>query len=239
MSTNVDFYGLYQFQYQTVAAVICGLDCGNYQVDQQGHISVPLQSDPDKLFTANYVQQFDVGPWNKTAYGMLTTRVTMLVQSSGEMTMYVPVFIGYPYLCAGQLMRPVTPEQTKSGQGGGTGKNKRVYNYGVLVQSTVGLAIGTTFANLEPVTFTTRGGYVLKHNQPFTGVAYGATEDEVGMDGMLCWAVERPYPCTINALNSFIGTEERSSAAGETGTGAGPAAAGGQQVSPMGEEVPR
>lgn len=243
MATSIDFYGLYQFQFQPVAVVICGLDCGDYVVDQQGHLRVPLKSDPDGLFTAEYLQQYDVGPWNNTAYGQLTTRITMRVNGAGRQTMYVPVFIGYPYLCAAQAMRPITPEQSKSGQGGAVGKNRRLFNWGMLVQGAQGLAVGTSFSNLQPISFKTRGGYVLKHNQLFSGEVFGDTEDHSSMDGMLCWTIERPYPCTVNAITSFLETDERSSEeSGEKSGGLSPgltgAMAGTAAVSPMGEEVP-
>lgn len=210
MSTDVKFYGLYQLIGQTVAVVVAGLDCGDFVVSNLGVVDVPLQSDPDGLFTGDYLQQFDVGPWNQAAYGSLTTSVTMLVGGNARKTMYLPVFIGYSYLSAGQLMRPVTPEQTKSGQGGGPGKNRRVFNWAALVQGTTGLSVGTNFSNLQPVVFKTAGGQVLNHQQLFSGEVFGTTQDRNTMDGRLCWTIQRPYPCVINAMTGFMETDERS-----------------------------
>lgn len=54
-ATGVTAYGLWHLNGENVAAVIGGLDCGNYTVSQ-GSIFVPWQSDPGKLFTFAYMQ---------------------------------------------------------------------------------------------------------------------------------------------------------------------------------------
>jgi hypothetical protein len=208
-ATDVVFSGLYQMIGLTVAVIVAGLDCGDYVVDPTGSVTVPINSDPGMHFNGAYLQQFNVGPWDNTTYGDATTQVTMSINETSEAVLYIPVVIGFPYLVAGQLMRPSVESQTKSSTGGGTGKNRRVHNYAMLVSNAQGLAVGTTFANLEPVKFKTEGGVTIQANTLFSGVIYGATEDVDSYDGMICWTIQRPFPCMINSVNSFVVTEER------------------------------
>lgn len=215
-STDIVFHGLYYAIGATVTVVIGGLDCGDYVVQANGTdgtVTVPINSDPDGLCNGAYLQKLDVGPWDKTTYGATTCAVTMDINGQGSATLYIPVLIGFCYPSIGRLLKPATDAQIKSQQGGGTGKGRRVHNYGFQFAGVVGnkngLRVGGDLLNMNTMQIQTRGGVNLTHNIVFQGVAYGPLKDNNSFDGQITWLMIRPYPCTINSITSFMDTEER------------------------------
>ena len=214
-STDILITGLYQAIGQTVSVAIGGLDCGDYVVaanGTDGQVTVPINSDPDKLCNGAYLITLDVGPWDTTTYGDLTTEVTLDVGGTGEATMYIPVAVGFAYPSAGQAMRPATEAQIKSQQGPGTGKLRKVHNYGILfgavVGGTNGLQIGTNLTAMNAIQIRKKSNILLTHNIVFQGVAYGPVKDTDSYDGQICWYMSRCYPCVINSLNGFLEAQE-------------------------------
>lgn len=210
--TDLIFTGLYYAVGYTVTACIGGLDCGDYVVDSTGSITVPINSDPDQLCNGTYLYTLDVGPWDRTTYGNLTTELTIGVPGVGEATIYIPVAIGFVYPSIGMRVRPTSEQQLKSPQGPGTGKKRRVAEYGILFGAVVGgtnaFQIGTALNKMQSIKAQTLGGVNLTHNIVFQGVAFGALPDSDSYDGQICWQMLRPYPCIIDSLNGFIETSE-------------------------------
>lgn len=216
-ATDIVFHGLYYAIGATISVCIGGLDCGDYVVQANGTdgtVTVPINSDPDGLCNGAYLTTLDVGPWDKTTYGGLTTEVTLDVGGQGSATIYIPVAIGFVYPSIGKLLKPATDAQIKSQQGPGTGKGRRVHNYGIQFAAVIGnkngLRLGTDFAiGLNAMQLQSKGGVTLPHNIVFQGVAYGPLKDNNSYDGQITWLMIRPYPCTINSISSFMETEER------------------------------
>lgn len=215
-ATDITLTGLYYAKGRVVSVAIGGLDCGDFTVQvngTDGYVVVPINSDPDQLCNGAYLQTLDVGPWDTTTYGDLTTEVSIDINGMGMGTIYIPVAIGFAYPSAGQTMRPATEAQIKSQQGPGTGKNRKVHNYGILfgavIAGTNGLQLGTNLTAMNAMQVQTKGGIPLKHNQVFQGATYGPIKDTSSLDGQVCWYMVRCYPCVINSLNSFMETEER------------------------------
>ena len=212
-ATDMIFNGLYYAIGYPVQVTIGGLFCGTYTVVAPGQITVPINSDPDQLCNGKYLQTLDVGPWDTTTYGGLTTELTLDVAGNGEATIYVPVAIGFTYPSLGQVMRPASAEVTKSSQGPATGELRRVHTVGVLgsfVGGSLGLQVGTSFATMNAANVMTKGGAPLLHNQILQGIHFMAVTDNDSMDGQIAWQMLNPYPCVINSINSFISFEPRS-----------------------------
>ena len=212
-ATDMVFSGLYYAVGSRVQVTIGGLFCGTFTVAAPGTVTVPINSDPDQLCNGKYLQTLDVGPWDTTTYGGLTTELTLDVAGNGEATIYVPVAIGFTYPSMGQVMRPASAEVTKSSQGPATGELRRVHTVGILgnfVGGASGLQVGTNFAKMNAANVTTKGGTPIKHNQLFSGVHFMPVSDDDSMEGQICWQMLNPYPCVINSINSFVSFEPRS-----------------------------
>ena len=212
-ATDIIFSGLYYAVGSQVQVTIGGLYCGSFTVVSPGTVTVPINSDPDALCNGKYLQTLDVGPWDKTTYGALTTALTIDIAGLGQSTIYVPVAIGFTYPSMGQVMRPASPEVTKMSQGSAAGALRRVHTAAILgtfIGGNMGLQAGTNFARMNAANVRTKGGTPLLHTQTFQGVHFMAVSDDDSMDGQICWQMLNPYPCIINSINSFISFEPRS-----------------------------
>jgi hypothetical protein len=87
--------------------------------------------------------------------------------------------------------------------------------WSALMENTVQITWGTSLTptplgNMEPWnTVNPNTGELLSGGESFSGVAFGTLNDSSSFDGMLCWQIDRPYPCTIAVANSFMQTIER------------------------------
>ena len=205
-ATDIILTGYWEAAFHTVDVMIAGLDCGSYVVASDGSVTVPIQSDPDKLLTGTYLQARDVGPWDRVTYGDATTEISLLVSGGGLATVYVPVVVGYSFLSVGRLLRPATEAQIKSPRGPALGKKRRIHNYAVLLVNTVGVSFGTRFTNLRSALFDQNNGKDLTRDQMYSGVWYDAIDDINSYDGLITWSVARPYPCTVAAITGFVET---------------------------------
>ena len=206
--TDIVFNGLYHMIGHSVSVVICGLDCGDYTVDANGAVTVPLASDPDGLLSGAYIVQFDVGPYDTITYGDATTQVTVFT-GVATATVYVPVVIGFSYPTIGQILRPVMEAQIKSPSGPGEGKTKRIEWASFLFSQAQGVSIGTSFANMWPVQFPDGTGQVLNHTILFSGVFADNFAEDYGFDNMIAWQIFRPYPCTVASVSGFLHSQDR------------------------------
>jgi len=209
-ATDIIFQGLYYAVGYTASVSCCGLDCGDYVVDANGDVTVPIDSDPDGNFNGPYLVQFDVGPFDKLTYGDQTTRIDLSDGVGGIQTIYVPVVIGFTYPSWGAGLRAVGEDQTKSPKGPGLGETRITHWFSALVSSSQGLSFGTTNAgSFYPAAFTDQSNIKLKMNTLFSGVWASPIEDGPSFDGMIAWSVSRPYAATVVALSGFIETSER------------------------------
>ena len=201
--------GTWSLAGQSVAIVIAGLDCGNFTLAADGTIFVPFGSDPDGLLTASYLNS--VSNPNST---VLSLTAIPIKNGSGTtiLTVYVPVIVGYNYQSQGQMLRAISQNATKSPQGGGSGRLRRVADAAVLVVNGQGLQLGTsigTVNNMTPVVFRQLDGTALTKDVLYTGDYFGALDDSSSFDGFLSWQIIRPYPCTITSLTAFIEVPDR------------------------------
>ena len=210
MATDVVFTGFYYAVGYTVSVSVCGLDCGDYLVDDNGNVTVPINSDPDGKFNGGFLAQYDVGPYDKVTYGDQTTRLDIFDGVGGTETIFVPVVIGFTYPAIGQVVRPVAEDQIKSPQGPGLGKTRRMQWFGALLNNTQGVSFGTRLGGtMDAANFADPAGNVLLKNTLFSGVWSKPIDDNPSYDAQLAWACYRPYAVTVCAVSAFIDTSER------------------------------
>lgn len=200
--TGLTLSGMWTIPNASVAVVIAGLDCGTFSVALDGTVTVPWGSDPDGLLQPSYLIGVSAPLGSNPS-------LTPLTLSDGTYTniVYVPVVIGYPYSSIGQLPRPMGEAQIKSPQGAGLGKTRRVHWVSALFQSAQGVLIGASSG--REIQFSDSGENVSTHDHLFTGVWAQTIDDSYGFDGQVTWAINRPYPCTVVSLNTFLETQER------------------------------
>lgn len=202
---GLTFYGMHNMVGLTVAASICGLDCGDYEVEEDGSITVPYQSDPDGLFTAAYVIDIADNPPDQIAtYGWGVQGV--VVEISG--TQYtIPVAIGASYTSQGKLLRPDVQDRGQNGPG--LGKTRRLHMFAANLVSSLGVSFGTDFTTMFEATPPGNGQADNDMATLFSGVYWNTISSNYDFDGQLCWQVTRPYPCTLTAVTSFLRMEDR------------------------------
>ena len=212
-TTDVVFSGLYHAVGLTASVSVCGLDCGDYVVSPTGTVTVPINSDPDKNFNGAYLSPLDVGPFDKTTWGDQTTRIDLSNGSGAIQTVYVPVVIGFTYPSYGGVLSAIGEDQTKTPQGPAVGKTRRAHWVGALLRNTQGISFGTDTGTWYPAVLTTDNsnapGSALPKNTLFSGVYSAPLADAAGFGSFVGWGVNRPYACSVVALNAFLETSER------------------------------
>jgi hypothetical protein len=204
-ATDIVITGLGAFTVASVDVVIGGLDCGTFTLSGST-VTVPIDSNP--LLSGDYLQSIDVGPWDRTTYGDATTELTVQLSSGARARVYVPVTVGNSYASLGQTLRANAENQIKSPSGGGIGKKRHVYSYAMLLAGAQGISVGTNWGALLPAPLKTKGGVTLPANVLYYGVVEDTLQDTDSFDGMVCWAITRPYPCVITGTASFVEVKE-------------------------------
>lgn len=198
---GITFNGLWSMNNESVAAVVGGLDCGNYTV-ANGSIFVPFKSDPDGLFTNAYLQQLMSNPNSGATF---TCSI-----DSGQLV--VPVVVGFPYESDGQLMRPQDPREVGTPTGPGLGKVRRIHQFSVLMQNCVkgSISFGGDFNHLHVAQLRTPGGTPIANAaQMYNGIHWDTLDDTYSFDSMIAWRIARPQPAMVIAVGAFLQGQER------------------------------
>lgn len=179
--------GFWYLAGQTVRATAGGLDLGTTTVLADGTLSILLGSDPAGLLTASYV----------TAFG-------------GSMVLLA----GYLYTSKGQIVRPVSREESGARNGPAVGKKNRGTSYALKLVGSQGLQVGTDFTRLNTVKLMsgadyTISGKVLAPNVLKTGYVVDTLTSDYSFDTMFCWQVVGPYPCTISLVALYNTTQDK------------------------------
>lgn len=208
-ATDIIFTGFYFAVGAVVTVSIAGLDCGDYTVSTTGTVTVPINSDKDKLCNGAALAQYDVGPYDHATYGEATTQVTLADGVGGIETLYLPVVIGFVYPGWGIPLRPVTEDQIKSPQGAGQGKTRRAHWFSALLLNTQQVAFGTPHMVYDIAKLDDTGGNVLHQNVLYSDVWTKPVDDNPSYDGMIGWRSLRPFPCTVCSITGFLVESER------------------------------
>jgi hypothetical protein len=187
--------GLWHLNGKTVQVWAGGVDCGNRGDN--------LTTFTDFLVTAGSAfVPFGDGVSAGCGAGLFTPALAVAAAAAGT------IVVGFTYNSDGQIVRPATPQESGARSGPALAKRRRVNQFGLQVESTAGLAIGTTFATTKPVLFKDGAGTTLAPGTVFSGIARDALSDADSFDGMVCWRVARPYPANVIALAGFLQTQD-------------------------------
>ncbi len=130
--------------------------------------------------------------------------------ATGRAYYTVPAAIGTTFTSKGQLLRPLSPQDTGARNGPALGKTRRDHRFAALLLNTAGISFGTTFDKLHAALFKSLGGKTTyAANQLYSGVWTNPLEDNNSYDGQLCWQISRPYPATVLAVQPFLETQDR------------------------------
>jgi hypothetical protein len=207
--TGVHFTGLNWLIGQTVAVMAFGLDLGDYTVATDGTVFVPYGSGTAPasfnytvagaghyLFTAAYIAAnvLDAAPRNGApAYG------------GG----FMPCVVGYTYTSQGQALRPSAPETAGTRAGPAMGKKRRSHLFVGLFHNTIGLQVGTDFANkLLPANFKDDGDTLFPPDQMYSGTWRDTVESDYDFDSMITWQILRPYPASVVSIGAMLKTQD-------------------------------
>lgn len=197
---TITLKGLDDQEGETLGVFLAGLDCGDHAV-VDGRITLATDGTvADGLLTDRYLTQV-------SALGRDWGLNTVITDGDWR----VPCVVGYRYKSRGQLLRPVSPENTGAMRGPGFGKHKRQHEFSALVKGTAGVSFGTSFddGRLFPMNARTPGERPYTPTELFSGIYVDTLEDEMNYDSQLCWQCEGPYSAQICALGGFITTEDR------------------------------
>lgn len=149
---------------------------------------------------------------NETIYGWADGADTgpLVVSAGGVVTLpfkAAVVHLGYSTNSDGQLLRLEGGSRT----GTTTGKTRRTHRIGVLVYRSLGLKIGQSFTQLDPVEFRTSGvaqaGYA---PELISGIHSHTVEFDYDYDNLISFRVSGGTPCTLLAVMPMLETQDRS-----------------------------
>lgn len=140
--------------------------------------------------------------------GVIPGATPPFMKLSFGLTYCAPFAVGHTYCSRGQILRPVTPNESMSQTGPSLGKYRRATDAMVLLADTQGMSMGVDFLTMRPLAFKTNNGIgqagggvtAMPLNQTFSGVYKGNVDADSNFDNMWCWEVCRPYPCTVIAV---------------------------------------
>lgn len=191
--TGVTLTGLRAHEGSTVTVFMAGLDMGEFLVSS-GAVLVPYTA----LMTKRGLQQLAALALD---YGRHA------VPLDGGLP--IPALVGYTHASQAQVLRPIAPDATGAQNGPGFAKVRRNHQFGMLVDRTRDMSIGTDFAKLMPIRFPRPDGLSIGHTDLFSGVLTDLVGDDSSLDGMIAWQADGPYPSNILAVGGFIRTEDK------------------------------
>lgn len=187
--------GLWHLNGERVSVTANGLDCGDY-VPVNGSVFVP------------YGDGIAAG----TGAGLFTATFAATNPQ---------IVVGFNYYSDGQIVRPISPQDSGARNGPALGKKRRVHQVAALMNNAgasscagnqLGISFGTRFDKLQPAIVsygaTGKTGSIAPL-QTFSGVWFDTISDESGFDGMVCWRIARPLPATIVAVEPFLHSQDK------------------------------
>ena len=115
------------------------------------------------------------------------------------------VHIGLPYLSRGKMLRP----EAGSADGAAFGKTRRVSRVNFGFYRTLGFTFGTSFENLEEITFRTNNDPDGRAPSLYSGIKSQTIDSDHDFEGQVCWQQSRPVPGTLLAVGLQMVTEDR------------------------------
>lgn len=120
-----------------------------------------------------------------------------------------PLVAGFTFTTQGQIVRPVSPQETGLRSGPGLGNTRRSHMAAALMHRSQGVEWGTVFDNLRPMLFEQPSGLSYTELELWSGIFQATIEDDASYDSMVCWQITRPHPATMLAIEPFLMSEDR------------------------------
>lgn len=206
---NLQIWGLYHLIGTTVSVKLLGLDLGDFVVATDGSVTVSL------VDTVNQTASWTAAELIAASADYGENTVPISVKNGGAaVQVNTDAVIGPPFVSQGQRLRASAADDTKTPTGPALGMTRRAHRFSMLFQNAVAVKVGslltpTPSGDMVAITFTDAAGTALADGTAYSGVWESTVVDDYSFDGMLCWQIDRPYPCTVVAATSFIETEER------------------------------
>jgi hypothetical protein len=141
--------------------------------------------------------------------GTIPAATPPFMKLSFAKTYCAPFLIGHTYCSQGQILRPVTPNESMTQTGPSLGKYRRATSSGVLFNDAQGVKVGVDFLTMRTCDFKSMGGTVsIPLTETFSGIYWSTVDANSNYDNMWCWEVCRPYPCTVVAVELQHKTNE-------------------------------
>lgn len=196
-SSSMTINGLWHCNGKTVQVFAAGLDLGDNgdegttptdYVVSNGSVSIP------------YGDSISAGP----GAGLFT-------KAFAETLSLSQIVIGFTYNSDGQIVRPMTPQETGARQGPAFSKISRSHRFGAQLVNTLGISFGTSFDGLKDAKFTKADEVTLIESlTTYSGMYHDTLDDDYNrFDRKLCWRVSRPLPATIVAIGPSLATQDQ------------------------------
>ena len=130
------------------------------------------------------------------------------VVASGAITITpkaATIHIGLPYNSDGQMLRL----EAGSADGTALGKTRRTHRVGFLLHRSLGLQIGTSFDELDTVTFRRTSDPMTRAPALFSGIISESIQADYDFENQICWRQSQPLPSTILAIMPQMVTQDR------------------------------
>lgn len=115
------------------------------------------------------------------------------------------IHIGLPYNSDGQMLRL----EAGSADGTALGKTRRTHRVGFLLHRSLGLQIGTSFDELDTVTFRRTSDPMTRAPALFSGIISESIQADYDFENQICWRQSQPLPSTILAIMPQMVTQDR------------------------------
>jgi hypothetical protein len=184
--------GLWHLNGKTVQVFADGLDCGDRGTGSTGYTDFVVAN--GSCFVP-YGDSVSAG----CGRGLFTAAFAATAD----------IIVGFTYTSDGQLVRPISPQDTGARTGPALGKTRRNHQFTALLSNTLGVSFGSTFSNLRPAQLRKNNGNPLDPLVMFSGVLHDSIDDDYSYDGMLAWRITRPWPANIVSISGNIQTQDR------------------------------
>lgn len=175
------------------SVVIGGIDCGDFPVQGFGStnwIDVPFN--PKTGFTS--IPDIPTGPTNVIG---------------GPNSGVSRVTVGHAYTSQGQLLRPDHGNDAGAANGPAFAKIRRVHQYGLLLDRTRDIQIGTDFDNMYNVPLLLPGRVAITTPSLYSDIVAGTLPDNPSFKGQIAFQQSRPTPGTVLAVSGYIATQDK------------------------------
>jgi hypothetical protein len=187
--------GLWHLNGKTVQVFCAGLDLGQRSPSATTYTDFVVANGS---ITIPYGDGVSAGP----GAGLFINTLALAAAAAGQ------IVVGFAYNSDGQIVRPNSPAESGARNGPAFAKKRRGHKYGILVEASAGMSIGTDFAKLMPIPFKDVTGKALAPGLTYSGVYKDSLTDDYSYDGMIAWRASRVMPANVMAIGENLATQD-------------------------------